>query len=269
MTTFKNLAFATSALVMTLTTATIANADDHGLKALGLSGDKTLMLIDTATAKVKKTMDVEGVDRLLGIDLRPNTGQIIGVTSDHTIVEIDAKTGKATEISKMDKKLPLVDGQSVIVDFNPKADKLRFMTGTTNHRVNVDTGAVTVDGSLAFEEKDMHKGEAPNIVAAAYINSYGKPDATKMYDIDATIVALIQQTSPNDGTLAAIGKLGIDGSDAYAFDVATNEKGENTAWLAAKGGIHTVSLETGKVVKSWAVEGALGAIRDITFLTAK
>jgi hypothetical protein len=143
------------------------------------------------------------------------------------------------------------------------------MTGTTKHRVNVDTGEVTVDGSLAFEEGDMHKGETPNIVAAAYTNSFGKPSETKMYDIDATIVALIRQTSPNDGTLASIGKLGIDGSDAYAFDVATNEKGENTAWLAAKGGIHTVSLETGKVEKSWSVEGSPGAIRDITFLTSK
>ena len=60
------------------------------------------------------------------------------------------------------------------------------MTGTTNHRVNVETGEVTVDGGLAFEANDMHAGEAPAIVAAAYINSYGKPETTAMFDIDAT-----------------------------------------------------------------------------------
>jgi len=255
---------ATSVLLLASTTA---QSGKTGLMALGLTGENTLVKIDTNTAKVTKTMKIEGVDRLLGIDLRPNTGQVIGVTADHTVVEINLETGKATEISKMNKKLPLVDGQSVIVDFNPKADKLRFMTGTTNHRVNVDTGAVTVDGSLEFETKDMHKGEEPNIVAAAYINSYGKPSATKMFDVDATIGAIIQQTSPNDGTLASIGKLGIEKSMLYGFDIATNAKGENQAWLTAKNKLHKVSLKTGKVEKSWAIEGATD-IRDITVLTA-
>lgn len=54
-----------------------------------------------------------------------------------------------------------------------------------------------------------------------------------MYDIDATIVALIRQTAPNDGTLAAIGKLGIDGADNYAFVIASREDLTNTAYLVA------------------------------------
>ena len=264
MTIFTKTLLATSAFMIAATAAQAAG--EHKNHALGLTGASTLVMIDTKTAKVIKTMEVSGVDSLLGIDLRPNTGQIIGVTADHTIVEIDLETGKATEISKMDKKLPLVDGQPVIVDFNPKADKLRFMTGTTNHRVNVDTGAVTVDGSLAFE--DSNKGKAPKIVAAAYINSFGKPEGTKMFDIDANLGSVVRQTSPNDGTLAEIGKLGAEIKGYYGFDVATNEKGENQAWLTANNALHKVSLETGKVEKSWPITGAKD-IRDITFLTAK
>ena len=115
----------------------------------------------------------------------------------------------------------------------------------------------------------MHAGEAPAIAAAAYINSYGKPEKTAMFDIDSTIVAVIQQTSPNDGTLAAIGKLGIDGADSYAFDIATDAEGTNTAWLAAGGMLHTVSLEDGSVQESWEIMEAGDAIlRDITFMTA-
>lgn len=235
--------------------------------ALGLSGDKTLVMIDTATATVTGTMDVTGVDRLLGIDLRPGTGQVIGVSANHEIVEIDPKTGAAKVISTMDVKLPSVDG-AVIVDFNPAADKLRFMTGTTNHRVDVDSGKVTVDGSLAYQAGDMHEGEAPAIVAAAYTNAFGKPEKTAMFNIDATIGGLIQQTKPNDGTLAAIGKLGIDASDAYAFDVATDSAGANTAWLATGMKLHTVSLETGKVEKSWDITGLTAPLRDLTVLTA-
>lgn len=253
-----------------ISAASLAQAGQNAtLSAIGLSGDKTLHVIDSTNATVVKSMEVSGVDRLLGIDLRPATGQLIGVTDGFKIVEIDPQTGAATVISKMDKPLPVKKGAPVIVDFNPKANKLRFMSGTTNHRVDIESGAVTVDGSLAFESKDMHAGEAPNIVAAAYINSFGKPKATKMYDIDATIVALIQQTSPNDGTLKAIGKLGVDAKGSYAFDVATDKGGRNTAWLATGGLLHTVSLKTGKVTKSWALKGVKGSLRDITFMTAK
>lgn len=247
-----------------------ALAESHtGLMAIGLSGDKTLHQIDAATATVTGSMEVEGVDRLLGIDLRPATGQLIGVSSNFEIVEIDPTTGVATVISTMDTELPIMDGAPVIVDFNPMANKLRFMSGTTNHRVDIETGAVTVDGSLAYQDADMHAGEEPAIVAAAYINSYGQPEKTAMYDIDSTIVAVIQQVSPNDGTLGAIGKLGIDAADTYAFDIATDAEGTNTAWLAAGGMLHTVSLEDGSVQESWEIKEAGDAVlRDITFMTA-
>ncbi len=253
-----------------LSTSALAQADGHmGHMAVGLSGDRTLHMIDSSSATVTASMEVEGVDRLLGIDLRPATGQLIGVTDGFDIVEIDPASGAATKISTMDMELPVMDGQPVIVDFNPMANKLRFMSGTTNHRVDIESGAVTVDGSLAFEDADMHAGEAPDIVAAAYINSFGQPDATAMYDIDATINAVIQQTSPNDGTLAAIGKLGVECPQTYAFDIATDEAGNNTAWLATEGMLHTVSLETGGVLESRELTGADDALRDITFLTAK
>lgn len=117
-------------------------------------------------------------------------------------------------------------------DFNPMSDRLRLMAADgTNFRVNPHDGAVTVDGSLAYEDAEMNAGETPAIVAAAYINSIGKPEATAMYDIDATMVGLVQQISPNDGTLAAIGKLGIDGASNYAFDIASTEDLTSTAYL--------------------------------------
>ena len=92
-----------------MTTATGAFAQDS-LMAIGLSGDKTLHMIDTSTATVTASMDVEGVDNLLGIDLRPATGQLIGVTDTFEIVEIDPATGMATVLSTMDTELPVMDG---------------------------------------------------------------------------------------------------------------------------------------------------------------
>ncbi len=235
--------------------------------AIGLTGDKTLVMIDTATAGVTGMVEVQGVSSLLGIDYRPANGTLIGVTDAQAIVLIDPMTGATTEMAKMGTMLPVSDAP-VVVDVNPAADKLRFMSGTTNHRVNMDTGEVTVDGSLAFVAEDMHAGEAPAIAAAAYINSYGKPEKTAMFNIDSTISAVIQQTKPNDGTLSAIGKLGVALDGPVGFDVATAADGTNTAWLAALGGLHTVDLATGKVTGSWPLEGVDGAIRDLAVLPA-
>jgi DNA-binding beta-propeller fold protein YncE len=233
--------------------------------AVGLVGDKTLVLIDTAKGKVTKTVEVSGVSKLHGIDLRPANKMLYGVATDGAIVTIDPETGKAAAVSKLEKNI--AEGTGAIVDFNPAADKLRFMsTDGTNLRADVESGKVTTDGSLIFLKEDMHAGEKPNIPAAAYINSYGKPEKTAMYDIDATIAALIQQVSPNEGTLKAIGKLGISPAKAYAFDVATTADGKNTAWLVADNALYSVDLMTGKATASGKVEGASGMIRDIAVL---
>lgn len=235
--------------------------------AVGLTGNKTLVLIDAATGKVTKTVEVSGVDKLHGIDMRPKDKRLYGVSSDGTIVTIDPATGKATAGAKLDKSIPA--GAGAVVDFNPMADKLRFMgTDGTNLRADVDTGKVTTDGSLIFLKEDMHAGEKPNVVGAAYINSFGKPEKTAMYDIDATIVALIQQVSPNDGTLKAIGKLGLAPAKTYAFDVATTADGKNTAWLVADNSLYTVDLATGMATSAGKVDGAKGMVRDITMLPA-
>jgi hypothetical protein len=235
---------------------------------IGLVDGTMLAMFDSETPSKVSTMPVKGADMLVGIDYRPDNGTLVGVTGDNRIVTIDPATGTATELSAMNTPLPMAD-MPVIVDFNPMADRLRLMTGTTNHRVNAETGEVTVDGSLAFEEGDMHSDEMPMIAAAAYTNSFGKPEETAMYDIDTTIGALIRQTPPSDGTLAAVGKLGIAMDDTTpAFDIQAAEDGTNTAWLVSGGMIYTVDLETGAATEVGRLEGIAGDLTDIAIMPA-
>lgn len=239
-----------------LTTAAIA------APAVGLTGDKTLVLFDTETLAVSGTMDVTGVDKLHGIDVRPADGMLYGVSSDGKVVTIDTASGAATEKSTLSEKL--ADGVSASVDFNPVADRMRIVgSDGTNLRANVDDGMVTVDGKLAYDAADMHAGEAPNIVAVAYTNSIGKPEKTAMYDVDATIGALIQQAPPNDGVLKAIGKFGVTG-EGYALDISSTADLANTAYLVAGDTLHTVALDTGVATAVGKIEG--GALRDIAIL---
>lgn len=255
---------------LALVTSTILGVSIiHGVAApaIGLVGDKTLVWFDTDDAKVTKTLELSGVEKLLGIDFRPADKTLVGVTADHRIVAINLDGGAVTEVSKMNEMLPLTEGQAVIVDFNPMADRLRFMTGTTNHRVHPDTGEVTVDGKLAYEKGDAAEGSESKIVAAAYTNSIGKPEKTAMFNIDAGTNALVQQTKPNDGTLKSIGKLEIGDAPAnYAFDIHSLEEGKNTAYLVGDNTIYTVNLETGAATKVGVIEKLDENIRDMTVL---
>ncbi|QYK41416.1 MAG: DUF4394 domain-containing protein [Paracoccaceae bacterium] len=253
-----------AALLATAAFAAPAAADT----ALGLAGDRTLVMIDTATAAVTGTVEVQGVNRLLGIDWRPGNMTVIGVTDEQAIVVIDPATGATTPLSQMNTMLPVADGMPVIVDVNPAADRLRFMSGSVNHRVNMDTGEVTVDGALNWEAGDANAAAMPMVAATAYINSHGKPEKTAMYNIDTGLSALLQQTAPNDGTNKTIGALGVTLEGPVAFDVGTTADGTNTAWLAAMGGLHTLDLTSGKVTGSWGITGTAEAIRDLTILPA-
>ncbi|NEX47878.1 DUF4394 domain-containing protein [Pseudotabrizicola algicola] len=236
--------------------------------ALGLTGDKTLVMIDTSTAAVTGTVEVQGVNRLHGIDYRPGTMTVIGVTDEQAIVTIDPMTGATTPLSTMNTMMEIADGAAVIVDVNPAADRLRFMSGTTNHRINMDTGEVTVDGNLAWEAGDANGMANLMVAGTGYSNSYGKPEATAMYNIDTGLSALLRQTAPNDGTNATIGMLGAMIEGPVGFDIATTADGTNTAWLAANGALHTVDLETGAVLQSWPITGTDAALRDLTILPA-
>ncbi len=126
--------------------------------AVGLVGDNTLVMIDAKQPAAGKTVAVKGVERLLGIDVRPADKKLYGVSTDGTVVTIDPMTGETSKVSTLDKMIP--SSVQAIVDFNPAADKLRFMgSDGTNLRADVTSGKVTTDGNLAFEQGDMHAGE--------------------------------------------------------------------------------------------------------------
>lgn len=246
--------------VSSLALAGVASAET----GVGLVGDKTLVLFDAMSGKVTKKVEVSGVTRLHGIDVRPMDKKLYGVGMDGTVVTIDPMTGKSEVVVKLEKNIP--EGTKATVDFNPAADKLRFMASDgTNLRADLATGKVTTDGSLVFIKEDMHAGEKPNIVAGAYTNSVKGAKETALFNIDATIGGLIKQAPPNDGVLGAIGKLGIK-ADNVAFDIWSDGAGRNEAWLMAGNTLYSVDLATGKATEAAKITGVSGAVKDIAIM---
>lgn len=248
---------ATAAVLMTSAAASAA-------QVAALVGNDTIAWIDTAQNKATGTTTVTGISgALVGIDVRPADGMLYGVVDDGTVITI-GRDGKATMKSKLETMV--AKGQAVTIDFNPAADRLRLIgTDGTNLRANVDDGKVTKDGNLKFADTDMHKDEKPNVVAGAYINAVRGARETTLYDIDATIGALLKQVPPNDGVLSAVGKLGIK-IDKVAFDISSDGNGRNDAWLMAGETLYSVDLATGKATESARISGVNGTVRDIAIL---
>jgi hypothetical protein len=240
-----------------------AAAPAMAANVVALAGDNDLVWVDSEAMKATGTTTITGIEgRLLGIDVRPANGMLYGLFADGTIATINAETGEAKSVSTITTMLP--EGATATVDFNPAADRLRVMgSDGTSLRINVETGETTKDGSHAYAEGDTK----PNVVAGAYTNSYAGTDATQLFNIDGEAGWLVLQNPPNDGVLNAVGEIGMKVTEA-GFDIASDGKGGNEAWLMSGDTLYSVNLETGTATEAGKVEGVSGTVRDIAILPA-
>ena len=256
----KTLAIA-GALAASFLTSVAANA----ASIIGLIEGKTLVMIDPASKTVTVTVALKDTPGLLGIDVRPADGMLYGVSKDGNIVTIDLKSGQTTMKSKLTETLK--DGVVATVDFNPAANRLRVMgSDGTSHRINVDDGKVTVDGSHKFKDGDANAGKAPKVIAGAYSNAFKGTSATALYNVDATTGVLVTQVPPNDGVLNTIGALGMKVDGPVAFNIVSASADKNDAWLVTGGNLYAVDLKTGKATMAGKLSGVSGKLTDIAWM---
>lgn len=210
-----------------------------------LTDDNTLISFDVSSPGETESIAVTGVDgALLGIDTRPANGLIYGLTTANSIYTIDPDSGEATFVSTLD--MPFDGGTISGFDFNPAADRLRLVgDNDQDFRINVETGEVIVDGTLAFAEGDENEGVNPNVTAAAYTNSFDGTTSTQLYDIDTLLNDLVLQNPPNDGTLMTIGDLGIDFDTLGGFDIISTSDGDNAAFAVSNSSLYSIDLDMG------------------------
>ncbi len=226
-----------------------------------LTDDNALVSFSSDNPAQTSSIAVTGLEGvLLGIDVRPATGAIYGITTANNIYTIDPDTGMATFESMLN--IPFEGGTISGFDFNPVADRLRLVgDNDQDFRINVDTGEVIVDGTLAFAEDDMSAGVNPNITAAAYTNSFAGTTTTQLYDIDTLLNDLVLQDPPNDGTLVTIGDLGINFDTLGGFDILSSAEGMNEAFAVSNSMLYTVDLSTGMATSL----GMVGSDPSINF----
>jgi hypothetical protein len=251
----------------------------------GLTTSGRLITFNRASPALATAVNITGLgsgDTLLGIDVRPGgttPGQIYGLGSSGKLYTIDATSGVATLKSTLaadpaDTTAPFtgLTGTEYGVDFNPAVDRLRIVSDTgQNLRVNVDTGAVTTDGTL------NSGGATPTtrmgVTDAAYTNDYATTCRTALFYIDTTTDKLLTTTAPNDGIVTEVGALGVDASALGAFEISTATDGTNTATAVFTAGgalnVYQINLSTGAATLTGAVTGLASGeqVRGIALAT--
>jgi hypothetical protein len=208
--------------------ATLARPDPSGatdndcrqrgdkVQLFGLTADQELICYRENQPEQAKTLGkIAGLamdTRLVGIDVRPATGDLYGLGDRGGVYIVDQRTGAVTLRSRLNVAL---SGQSFGVDFNPTVDRLRTVSDTgQNLRTNVDDGTTTVDGGL-----NNAGAPAAGVAAVAYTNNDADPNTgTTLFDVDTALDQLVIQAPPNAGGLNLVGKLGVDTGPAVAAD---------------------------------------------------
>jgi hypothetical protein len=170
---------------------------------------------------------LQGGENLLSIDLRPNDGNIYGLTSSARLYTLSAATGTATFRAALAPSAgdPFTGlSGSVTADVSPGADALRVLSTTgQNLAVNMDTGAVITATALNSATVNGF-----SVTANSYTNSFSGATVSTLYNIDTTGDRLLTQgvapgaaNNPNGGVLNAVGNgLGIgDVQPVLGFDI--------------------------------------------------
>ncbi len=185
-------------------------------------------------------------ENVLGIDFRPATGQLYALGSNSRLYTVNTATGAATFVAVYSTP---INGTNFGFDFNPTVDRIRTVSDADqNLRTNPADGVTIVDGPLSYPATDPNFGQNPNVVAAAYTNSFGGATSTQLFDIDSNLDILVNQNPANSGSLATIGSLGVDVTGEAGFDIAPGNNSALAAFqLAGSSGstLYTINLSTG------------------------
>ncbi len=233
-------------------TATAHHSQATAIAYALTNGGASLVRFDLATPGVTTAIGNFGgaTERVDGIDFRPFDGQLYGFSqSNNRIVTINLNNAFTTLVSTPTTASTV---RNLGVDFNPVADRLRLVNPTDqNLRIDVASGATTVDGTLAYAAGDPNFGANPVINEAAYTNSDNNPlTGTTLYYIDLALDILVTTNNPNAGTLNTVGSLGINAGELSGFDILSDGVGGNSAYAIltlAPGSVslYNINLGTG------------------------
>ncbi|REK09405.1 MAG: DUF4394 domain-containing protein [Planctomycetota bacterium] len=181
----------------------------HAELLYALTDSNMLVTIDSNTAQVTSSKNLTGLGgaELIGIDFRPATGELYGFSTGNQFYKINPATGSTSTLGSSIFMIDVVKA----FDFDPVNDQIRLVTNLgKNFRINPnDATLISNDSLLNYAGGDPNAGVVPQVVHAAYTNSFPGASTTTLFNLEAVADALTMQTPENDGTLNTVGSLGV------------------------------------------------------------
>lgn len=234
-------------------------------------------------------------DRVLGLDYRPQTGEVIAIGETSFLYSLNVSTGVATAIGTgFSPGLTNSPFVRYAIDINPTVDRVRVVgANAENRRLNpVNGAAVQADTALTYNPP-VGLGLPPRAVATAYSNSVANAPvgSTRQFILDSLNNLLGEvgsqaggNASFNAGVISSTlpirlnGLTPIDFNDNAGFDISGTS---NIAYVSlnlqanpanSPTGIYTLDLATGNATllgNFASVEGGtVFGLRDITIIPA-
>ena len=181
-------------------------------------------------------------ESIVGLDFRPANGGLYAVSNQSRLFSVNTASGALTVIGS--PLLTALSGTSFGFDFNPTVDRIRLVSNTgQNLRLHPDLGTVvSVDGNL--------NPGTPFVTGAAYTNNIAGATTTTLFVIDSQTDMIYRQDPPNNGTLVAIGGLGVNVDADSGFDIGGNSA---AAFALLKvnnvASVYSINMTTGAATK--------------------
>jgi hypothetical protein len=263
------------AVVAALSTTPVTASADTVLTAFGLTADQRLVRFRTDNpSRLRIIGNVFGLrapdTKLVGIDFRIQDKKLYGVGDKGGIYTINTNTAQATlapaPVSRL--TVPLDDGASFGVDFNPAADALRIVSNTDQNLRHPFAGPLVgqtqTDGKLNYPVPAGATAPDPAITGVAYTNNDIHPNTgTTLFGIDTSLNQVVIQSPPNAGSLVATGYLTVDPDTSLGFDIYSSRRtvgsptGNNLGFasIVAGGvtGLYRINLLTGRAALIWTI----------------
>ena len=209
--------------------------------AFAVDSSNNLIIFNPNTPGTSKTQAITGLqvaETVVGIDIRPATGQLYALGSTGRVYMLST-AGVATMVGAGPAQA--LSGTEFGFDFNPLVDRIRVVSNTgQNFRINPNDGTLIGTGDTALSPG------TPNVTAVAYSNNYVGTTATVLFYIDLATDTLYSSSNPNGGILSSIGALGVDATSGCGFDIGgTTDTAYALLTVGGNNGIYTISKTTG------------------------
>lgn len=187
-------------------------------------------------------------ENIVGLDMRPLTGQLFALGNSSRIYTINPASGAATQVGLL-PLVPTLSGANFGFDFEPTTDLIRI---TSNLRQNLTVSPVT---GLATANPALTPGNTTSsqITAIAYSNNLVPSTVgTTLFALNTTTDSLYRVTATT-GVLTRVAKLNISADVSNGFDITTSANNANNTGniayaILSKGNetkIYTINLSSG------------------------